>query len=618
MKKSTLKKALAIMLALVLTFAISVPAFAATAGSGYTITITPGNYTDTSKTDRYKAYEIFTGRLTQPEEDTNDDKKIDEKDLTDYEKNQLADIKWGEDVDVTKLVEALTAADSAFGNAFDAIKTLSGDAQASKVAEILSEKGTVSDEDKTDADKVAAAEAFAKAFAIAAKASLKNPGAKPVSSSYNGSTFSIVVKNPGYYLIVDDPSDEPEVAKGDIISEHILQVVRDRSVKVKSDTPTVDKEIVTGNGGYEIGETITFRLTGTLAENFRNFVGDYYYAFVDTMTDGLTLDKTSIQVEVWTVKEDGSLDKVVNTIELTEDEEYTVTVTTATTGETAIKIEFENLKDIEGLKAEHVIVVTYNACINDKAIIGEPEINTVKLEFSNDPYTQDSTTETPEKIKVVETFEIDIIKSDSVTNEGLEGVEFILYYVDPGEDPVSTDDDTIYYGKLSDDGNGTYTLLEKNGWTTTKDNATKLVTVENGVLNIKGLGIGTYYLEESVYNGYNALAGPIEITISVDAYYTAEDEAVKQGTVKAGEVKSVSATVKVNGEESVLAEIDTTRTPAVVGKIPLNVKNVPASSLPSTGGIGNYVFYIGGVLLIAVAVVGLIISKKKSSVNEAE
>ena len=622
MKKSTFKKVFAIILALVLTFAMSVPAFASTAGDGeddYTITITPGAYTDVKKTDRYKAYEVFTGDLTpDPEEGT----------LTEEEMNQLRNIKWGDDVDVDKLVEALTADGNPFGDAFDGVDDIEdADLQASTVARLL--------------DTNSATEGFAKAFAIAVQKSLKLATAEaeenkahPVSSTYDSDEesptygkFNISLDKSGYYLIVDNPNNDPAVAKGDIISEHLLQVVRDRQLNVKSSTPTSKKEIASGYGGYEIGKLITFRLTGTLAENFNNYTNAYQYKFVDTMSKGLTyVGDDKVTVEVWSVKKGtGELDKKVENITLTKSKtgtegNYTIATQTLTEPDrTKLTIAFDNLKEIENLKAEYVIVVTYKAYINYDAVIGTAKINEAHLEFSNDPYNGGSTTEAPDNRVAVETLELDLIKKDAVTGDALAGVKFNLYYVDPGEDATETDDDTIYYGNFTSNNAGTYTLLKENGWTTTKGDAAELVTVEDGILNIKGLGTGTYYLVEAeTPSGYNALPGPIEINISA-TYYVATDDKVIAGTKVEGEIKTVSATFKIDGETSALVfEAEDRETEPTLGVIPIDILNVPISSLPRTGGIGNYIFYIGGGLLVAAAVVFFIVSKKKSSAREAE
>ena len=643
MKKSTFKKVFALMLALLLAFAMAMPAFAATPsdddGDEFTITVIPGTYTDKSKKDRYKAYEIFTGRLTEPNEDTNEDEAIDEDDLTEYEKNQLADIKWGEDIDVAKFVAALIAdAKGYFGGAFAELTDFSEDYTtdncASKVMEILAAKGNPTVPEEATPEQIAAAEAaakaFAKSFAIVAQENLSET-AKPVPSSYDALSdrFSIVVDKPGYYLITDEPGTG--TAKRDTISEHILQVVRDRQVSVKSDAPTSKKEKVSDDGGYEIGEPITYRLIGTLADNFTNYTNAYKYIFHDTMSDGLTLDATSIKVEVWSLKDDGTLKEKQN-ITLTEDKtpdddsddgNYIITVTRAdfdedeTTTETKLTVTFDDLREITGLKPEYAIVVTYDACINDNAIVGTPEENVFYLEFSNDPYKKDSTNVTPEDKEVAETFEVDIIKMDSVTKDELEGVQFRLYKIeDIVPAPLEGDTTKKVYGVFDKTkaATGLYTLLEADGWTETEASATTLETIAGGILNLKGLGEGTYYLEEiEGFNGYNTLPGPIEIKIEA-TYVSAEDvaaAALEGITLAEGEVKSTSVTVSIEG--NLLAELDTERAKTLdPAFIPVNVYNVPASSGPGTGGIGNYVFYIGGgCLLVAAAILLLIISGKK-------
>ncbi|MCH5317780.1 MAG: isopeptide-forming domain-containing fimbrial protein [Eubacterium sp.] len=616
MKKTALKKVFALLLVLVLAFAMSVPAFAATGGNKYTITIVPGTYTDTSDAaaDRYKAYEIFTGNLTPDPA---------EGELTEAQKNQLSNIAWGADVDVDAFVAALAAdEDGAFKGKFDGVDEIADAAlQAAAVAKILDENGDDKD--------------FVKAFAILAQDNIKATGAVPVSSTYDKDEksptygrFKIGLDKSGYYLIADEYNG---TKTGDIVSEHILEIIRSKEdIVLKSDVPIVNKTNATGNGGYEIGETITFQLVGTLAENFRNFTHAYQYKFVDTMSDGLTY-AGGLTAEVWSVNADGSLEAKVDTVTLTKDEtpdddsddgNYTVAVENSdydndeTTTETRITIAFDDLKEITNLDPAHVIVIKYNAYINSDAVIGEPEINSVKLVFSNNPYIENKTTETPEKKVAVEAFEFDILKKDSVSNTALAGVQFKLYkevmVAEEGQEPAPQK----LYGVFTDNGDGSYTLNTENNWTVTKADGTELVTYDDaedlldGILHIKGLGKGTYYLEEvEAPLGYNELPGAIEIEISA-TYYTANDPEVLAGTKVEGELKTADATFSIDGEETALVVKNAI---TKVGIIPIDVLNVPTSALPRTGGIGNYIFYIGGVLLIAAAVTIFLVSKKKAS-----
>ena len=572
------KKFISVALAFVLAFAMTVTAFAATKpsdGDGYVITIRPGNFTDTTKTDRFKAYEVFTGTLTKPGADGV---------LTSDQAHQLADIKWGADIVPETLIEALaTDANGDFEGAFGDIRSYDGDEyeQTLRVAQTLSEH-------KNDS-------AFLVAFARAVQASLSE-SASPVSSVFADPDFKISVGNPGYYLVVDDPGDD--TADGDVLSEYILEVLGNQSIDIKADAPSVDKTMVENKGSYEIGQTIRFRLIGTLAENYLNYSDVYFYKFNDTMSKGLTYaGDDTVTVKAYSVNPDGSLKDEMLTVDAAQ---YEIkSVKSEEDGTTLLTIEFADLKDIAGLQPEYVIVVEYDAFLNDDAKIVSPETNEVFLTFSNNPNGdgKNETTDVPGPDVPVYTFTIDATKLDSVTDEPLPGVSFKLYKQKDAEAADSADNNL--YGVFYEKGN-TYTLKEENGWTN-KDDATLLVTGEDGMLHIKGIGEGTYFLEEAEpLNGYNTLTAPVEITITAE-YYNSNADGHKEG-----ELKSVTCTIGERSEK--FAGIDEDAIP-VLGTVAIKVLNTPAGTLPNTGGIGTYIFYISGSLLLAGAAAYLIVSK---------
>ena len=120
------------------------------------------------------------------------------------------------------------------------------------------------------------------------------------------------------------------------------------------------------------------------------------------------------------------------------------------------------------------------------------------------------------------------------------------------------------------------------GWTDDKDKASILDTDAMGEIHLYGLDVDTYYLEETkTIGGYNLLEGAVEIELEPDY----------------ADPESVKVTYYVDGR-SQGAE------PAV------SIANARGNALPSTGGVGTTMFYIGGSILVFLAAV-LFITKKR-------
>ena len=322
--------------------------------------------------------------------------------------------------------------------------------------------------------------ALARAFAaiVAAKGSsgylyLSNPEAESTWVDSNDKRKGWIIGDGdstlegGYYLIVD--TDAPTNANAK--SDHILAVFGNQTIEVKSDVPTSDKDIMNSNSGntkgadFEIGETIEFRLTGTLPENYSAY-SKYYYAFHDTMSTGLTYGgydsvKVTVAVKNPLYKEtdaEKSYEKVeyIN-IDITGLKVDT-SVTPIPTDGTEVKsfyvtytsgkldIVFPDLKGIDlnrffsqvdgqlgedyeseithedlVISSTSKVYVDYtaelNANANSASLLGDT--NEVKLEYSSDP-TWDSNgeepepthNETPKKTNHVYDFGIQILKYD--------------------------------------------------------------------------------------------------------------------------------------------------------------------------------------------------------------
>lgn len=373
----------------------------------------------------------------------------------------------------------------------------------------------------------------------------------------------------GYWLFVDMTQfaeDEKDTAKSLVVLD--TQGLESLTITSKAEWPKVTKEVTkkpeegwryTENGS--IGETVYFRLTGTLPKNLDSYA-QYKYIFHDTLSKGLTYTVGSV-----TVFFNGEKDTTNS---------YTVVKTTQADGSTKLDITFSDVKKIQGISGGGKIVVIYKAQLNKDAVVydntnrGYNE-NKVYLEYSNNPY-ENSTGKTPECEVEVYTYSFDLVKTDT-TNTVLHTAKFELYDALTGGNKIN----------LVKENNTHYRVA-----TETESNAEGFASavIEAGNVTIKGLGNGTYYLEETEApiipdsenaNRYNKLSARQAFTINNESLSATTDSAGSETIWKSGGVHVINGT----GPE-----------------------------LPSTGGTGTALFYlIGGILAVGAAV--LLVTKRR-------
>ncbi len=508
----------------------------------YTITVKHNDNMRDFKDGQFSAYQLFKGRVNSDKDD------------------QLSDIDWGEGVNGKELVEALKSDETLKEDFKDLDKNVNQENYITNAAEQVA---LVLQSKEDDAN-------FLRKFARIVKNHLTE---KKKSSSIDGENAKITVFNPGYYIVIDEDNNTDD--ENNAISDFILEVLNDKQVNVKADIPTVKKDIITGDSTTKgttlnIGDTVNFKLTGTVADNYADYE-TYEYIFHDTLSKGLTLDEKSIKITV-----DGK--------EVTSDKYDSKT---ESNGETSLTITFSDLKKISDVKSSSKIVVEYSATLNDEAIYGySANTNTVYVEYSNDPNDKDKKGKTVTDIVNVYTFALDILKVDKDDiSKTLEGAEFILY---------TKDGETKKYAKFKEV-NETEDIKTRlfDGWVENIDEATKLTTDENGKISVAGLQAGTYFLEETEAPiGYDTLKKDVEITIKAKI-----NELGKLETSDGISTTSVSpSTIKVEED----------------GTISLTIPNRYSTILPSTGGIGTIIFYVLGSVLLVGASGYLIYSKVKN------
>lgn len=556
-------------------------------------------------TTTYKAYQIFKGT---------------------YADGSLGNIDWGDDVNTNGLIEAIKTLGGTFTNVGSAkdVAVALGSGTDTEIAKNFAK--FIEDYIKDDAD----------------------------GTNVTANNSAAQVTSAGYYLVRTD-----KVAENDARTRFILQVTDGViNFSPKKTIPSVVKkvqentEINSDHGNYEnyknyndvadynIGDSVPFLLEATLPLDMKEFdeYGAYYLRFNDTLSNGFTAPNPS-DIKIFV---DGK-EVVYNVYNIHRD----------VTGN-SIAITIENVKALTGtdvsVKAGSKIAVMYNATLNANATIGlDGNMNSVNLEYSNNPNaiynpstggakddsekdgndenntvdenettpetpdvpdnnpddnkdtSEDNTGKTEDDKVIVFTYELDVTKyKDSVSdgNEVIAGeVEFKLYR------KVTENSAEVEQVALLDANN------KITGWisaTPTADNenpGTLVASEYGGIIKFIGLDDGTYTLKETkAPAGYNSVEIQVVITAETENGQTWND------FTPSGALKNLSVTA--DGEAGIGNVSD--------GKASIKVINQKGSSLPSTGGIGTTIFYLGGGTMAAVAGVYLITKKRMKNEEDDE
>lgn len=554
-----IKKWTTMALALIMMFALALPAGAA--GDNNTLTIT-------SKTSghTFQAYQVFDG---------------------DYYEGVLSNVTWGDDVDGVALLAALKA-DGNLGTHFTNCTT------ATHVAEVLSGEGSPFTDNSELLDDLA------DVVSNHLKASHTDSGAP--SGQAPNFTYTITGLKDGYYFVNEADMSN---ANNNAYTKFMLQVVGDTTVAAKADVPTIDKSFAEGGnqGDASIGDEINFKLTSKVP-NMDGY-DKYFFVVHDTLSTGLSFKEGSVAVKVGTET-------------LTPNDDFTVTHSNQT-----LKIVLNDFIQYKESQPNANIEITYTATLNENAVVGvEDNPNDVYLVYSNNPNVvyngdnepsgDDPVGETPHDRTYTYVTGLELKKVDADGN-ALTGAQFqlsgttlntVLVY----KDQFTLDDEGTYW-KLKD---GTYTTTAPSGndelYESTTDKYTRervKDTVQNagttnatgtvgddGILRFDGLSAGTYTITEMVApDGYNLLDEPIQITISWSAPST----------------EGGDCTWTVSGVQGATVQN---------GIITMTIENDKGSTLPETGGIGTTIFYVVGGILVVGAGVLLVAKKRMNADNE--
>ena len=367
----------------------------------------------------------------------------------------------------------------------------------------------------------------------------------------------------GYYLIVESQKG----ADPDTVSLVMLDTAGQDNITVaaKEGVPTLEKKIVENGkdvdaADYAVGDTVSFKLTGTMPDNIDGYA-KYKYIMHDSLSKGLEFKVDSVVVTI-----DGS------TIDKTN---YQVKTEGLHEG-CSFEVVFDDLKACDqAINKDTKVIVTYDAKLTAAADIGNPgNPNTAHLEFSSNPNAggEGETAKTPEDKVAAFTFELVVNKVDK-DKQPLAGAEFELQ------------------------------VLDKDG------QKIKAIPVEMNdagtAFTFTGLDSGKYKLVETkVPAGYNK-ADDVEFEI------------VSAMTEEAADPRLTNLVIMQN--EEVVSSGEDAKFSVVIdaGQATTAVVNTTGIRLPSTGGMGTYVIYGGGAALVAGGIALAVIKKKKDSGAEA-
>lgn len=407
---------------------------------------------------------------------------------------------------------------------------------------------------------------------------------------------------------------------------------------------------------YNVGDAVPFKLYGTMPENLEKY-DTYFYKFTDSLSTNF--DKpTSLTIKVDNA---GTENDITYTATYTAPSEG-VTGGWTVEGATGVAVEnteagftvaFTDIKGNQKADASTLVTIKYTAVLNENAVVGKDgQDNAVYLTYSNNPNNSGSgeTGDTPDDKVRVYTYGFEVEKqffaagsNSPVTKEEVETavfekVIFNVYSVDAEGNKtklkfkkLGTNTEGFDYVLVKDYDEDTEDKKLATTWNRNSDDAVetgdivedlKLRSTIDGkdddgddihkyVIKIKGLDDGDYVLEEAVAPDGYTQADNKEFSIKAETVNDQDWDMTDENQP----LKNFDEDLDGKLDETV-GDNDVVTYEYYDGVAQTIVENRKGSSLPSTGGIGTTLFYVGGGAMVALAGIFLI-TKKRMNKNEA-
>lgn len=351
-----------------------------------------------------------------------------------------------------------------------------------------------------------------------------------------------------FFVAMPTPSTTTQNGKTTTTGWTTKLTVQPKNEQVNKPEKTADKETVGTNG------EITYTIKGSTVAEYNEADGydesSLKYWISDKFPEGFRLKENSVKVYPDDPTKEGvkELDTTKYTLFTNLDKNLTTDQEKELDKNTLlVKLEGEQVKAQSG----KTIYVQYTAVADNP---NPQNKNSATVIFTNDP---NGDVVAPKTDKTVSSFKIQVMKTGDKDNTALAGATFKLLN-EKGEE--------LGTGTSNDEGNVTF---KKDG---------KNIMVSEG----------TYYLEETeAPSGYSLLNSKVKVEISKKADSIGNDYEYK-----------------INNKEENNSIGDD-------GIVTVPIENKKGFTLPGTGGMGTYIFTIGGLVVMAGAVLLLVSSKKK-------
>ena len=305
----------------------------------------------------------------------------------------------------------------------------------------------------------------------------------------NKTSYEFTGLDAGYYLVY--------VTGGKEIQSSLVTVDETtNTVNLKTETPSIEKKA--DKTTVNIGDVVTYTVKGTIPDT--TGYTEYVYKIHDELTKGLDF----VNDATGTACTDNKVAVKVAFTDATDAGTVPTEATLDTANNKKMSLDLSEWVKANQTNKGKEFTVTYYAKVNKDAVVIEQ--NKAQLEYSNKP--GETTTTTPSEAKTP-TYPLDILKkktgTDGATLEKLAGAKFKLYKNSVDDANVIKVSKTTVAGSYVVDPTSSTTEFE----------SVKDITGAGYNLRVNGLAEGTYYLVETkAPDGFNKLTAPVVIKIT--------------------------------------------------------------------------------------------------------